>query len=103
MPSDRPRSLRGLISESESDLGRVVRHAEAMDRLRQRVSSSLPESAASHLVGTNVDGDTLVLMVDASAWADRIRYSREPCLEAASEVIGRPIRDLRVKVRPSDT
>ena len=84
-----PRSLADLLAGGE--LGAMAAEARRRRDLTHEIRSMLPTDLAPHLVtaGTSPTGE-LVLTMDASAWAARMRYHAE-------EIGGRRIK---VKVQP---
>ncbi len=84
-----PRSLADLLSGGE--LGAVAAEARRRRDLTHEIRALLPAEMAAHLVtaGTSPTGE-LVLTMDASVWAARVRYHAE-------EFGGQRVR---VKVQP---
>jgi hypothetical protein len=84
-----PRSLADLLSGGE--LGAVAAEARRRRDLTHEIRALLPAEMAAHLVmaGTSPTGE-LVLTMDASVWAARVRYHAE-------ELGGQRVR---VKVQP---
>ena len=99
MKENRPRSLSQLLSRRGSDLGRIVRRASDMEQLRRCLVEALPVDVGTHIVGVNVDRDTLVLIVDGDAWAARVRYLQSECLSALETHHGLELKRLRVRAR----
>jgi len=68
-----PRSLAELLRDGA--LGALTDEAERRRELTARVRASLTEAEAAHLVAANIEADgTVVLTMDAAAWAARVRY-----------------------------
>ena len=84
-----PRSLADLLADGA--LGAVAAEARRRRNLTDEIRSLLPADLAAHLVtaGTSPAGE-LVLTMDASVWAARVRYHAE-------ELGGQRIK---VKVQP---
>ena len=80
--------LRGLTEEA----GRQARTATL-------VREALPGELAGHCLGALVDGDELVLYVDAPGWATRLRFIA-PKLYAHLAEHGIVCRRSRVRVQP---
>ncbi|HUF74309.1 MAG TPA: DciA family protein [Gammaproteobacteria bacterium] len=73
------------------DISRLRREALERRELAEQVRSELPEAEAGHVVSAHLDDQgRLVIGMDSSAWAARLRYS-------VSELCGRPVR-VRVSV-----
>ena len=71
-PKD-PQSLAELLQSGR--LGRLAAEARRRRSLTERVRALLPADEAAHLVSasTGAQGE-LVLVMDASVWAARVRY-----------------------------
>ena len=71
-----PRSIADLLTDGA--LGAVAAEAKRRRNLTNEIRSLLPEELAAHLVtaGTAPTGE-LVLTMDASVWAARMRYHTE--------------------------
>ena len=84
-----PRSIADLLADGA--LGAVAAEAKRRRDLTDEIRSLLPADMAAHLVtaGTSPTGE-LVLTMDASVWAARVRYHAE-------QLGGQPIK---VKVHP---
>ncbi len=60
------------------DLGELVAEAQRRQNLTERIRDLLPADEAAHLVSASTDsGGVLVLVMDASVWAARVRYRAE--------------------------
>lgn len=74
MSADGPRSITDLL-RSDS-LGRLGAEARSRRMLAARVREVLPEEQALHVVSAHLDQqDRLVVGMDSSVWAARLRYS----------------------------
>ncbi len=76
MTSGRPRSLAELLKTGRlADLAAEARRREG---LTERIRRLLPAAEAAHLVAANTsDSGELVLTMDSSVWAARVRYRAE--------------------------
>ena len=89
MRGDSPRSIGELLQTG--DISRLRREALERRQLAARVRAALPKAEAGHVVSAHLDdAGRLVIGMDSSAWAARLRYS-------VSELGGRPVR-VRVSV-----
>ena len=60
------------------NLGELVAEAQRRQNLTERIRDLLPADEAAHLVSASTDsGGVLVLVMDASVWAARVRYRAE--------------------------
>ena len=97
------KKLDELLSETSGGLANLVRRAQEMQSLTERLRGALPREARPHLVSASrsaAEGDpTLVLIADSSTWASRIRFCAEEVLAAARSE-GVSAERCRVLVRP---
>ena len=57
------------------NLARLTAESRRLQELAESVRERLPDDEAAHLVAANVDTEgRLVLVMDASVWAARVRY-----------------------------
>ena len=92
MAGKAPKSLADLLGGGH--LAALGAEARRRRDLTEQVRAMLPPEAAGHLVSASIAAaGELVLTMDASAWAARVRY-------LAEEIGGG--RRVRVKVRPRD-
>ena len=57
------------------NLGRLASESRQRQNLADEIRRRLPEEEATHLVAANTDDEgRLVLVMDASVWAARVRY-----------------------------
>lgn len=89
MTKPRPHSLSELLSTgSLADLAAEARRREG---LTARIRALLPADEAAHLVAANLnEAGELLLMMDSSVWAARVRYR--------ADELG--VNRLRVRVLP---
>ena len=76
MSSKKPQPLADLLQSG--NLGKLVAEAQRRQNLTERIRDLLPADEAAHLVSASTDsGGVLVLVMDASVWAARVRYRAE--------------------------
>ena len=57
------------------NLGRLTAESRRLRKLAETVRERLPDEEAAHLVAASTDAEgRLVLVMDASVWAARVRY-----------------------------
>lgn len=97
-----PRILSDLLSDPRSALGRLVASAEKRKSLIMQVKACMDPSIATHLVGVNLEGDTLVILCDSAAWATRARFAEDDLKTRLAERFELRFDKLHVKVRAPD-
>jgi hypothetical protein len=101
MPPGKPELLRDLIA-GRGGLSGIVERAAATDRLARCVQSALPREVAGHVLGANLRGDRLVVIVDGAAWAARVRFEARVIGQKLADVQEVRISRVSVRVRPPD-
>jgi hypothetical protein len=66
--------------------------------LLQKIRASLPSPLDQHCLGAIPRGETLILLVESSAWASRLRYLARELIKQLQQ---RQIRFKRIQVRVS--
>lgn len=99
MSTNKPISLKTLLSQRGSGLERLVAKAAASDPLTRLVLDLVPTDLARHLVSAGTRNETLVLIVDSAAWAPRFRFLDNE-IRAGLSGHGLALAKLLVKVRP---
>lgn len=73
MATKDPQALADLLRAGP--LGELAAEAQRRRGLTERIRALLPADEAAHLVSASTDSEgELVLVMDASAWAARVRY-----------------------------
>jgi len=80
----------------EKTLAPVIRRARWLDTLGRHLHAHLPAPLGLHARLGNVEGDTLVYLVDSPVWHARLRLSGGALLEAARG-IGLQVTRLRIR------
>ncbi len=90
----RPRAaLDALLAGAAAD---PIRRALWLDALDLRLRPHLPPSLAAHAQLANVNGGTLVFLVDSPVWRARLRLA-SPELIAAARSVGIDVREVVIK------
>jgi len=85
MSVNKPRSIGQLLRTGA--ISSLSAEAAARRELADRVRSALPAEEAEHVVSAHVDeSGRLVVGVDSSAWAARLRHSKSKLLEKELKV-----------------
>lgn len=101
MPPGKPQLLKDLIA-SRGGLSGIVDRAAATDRLARCVQSALPGKVAGHVLGANLRGDKLVVIVDGAAWAAGVRFEARAIRKKVADAQEIQISRVSVRVRPPD-
>ena len=99
MPPENPKLLKDLLADT-GGLAGIVRRAEATDRLARSVQSAVPAEVSDHILGANLRGDRLVVIVDGAAWAARVRFESATIRRVLADTREIEVRSVTVQVRP---
>ena len=80
-----------------SDAGLPVKRALWLDAMDLQLRPHLPPGLAAHARLANINGGTLVYLVDAPAWHARLRMAAPELLDAARS-IGLEVHELAVRI-----
>lgn len=98
MPEDKPQLLKDLLARRDGLAG-IVERAAATDRLARCVQSALPIEVSGHVIGANLRDDRLVVIVDGSVWAARVRFEARAIRRVLAEAQEIDVRRVSVRVR----
>jgi hypothetical protein len=96
---------------SKPPLNWLQHHSDHLDillgqvRLLRRITDTLRkalvEPLASHCIAANIDGETLVVGCDTSAWAAKLRFQIPQLLDRLkAETDLQSLRQIRIRVQP---
>ena len=98
MSDKEPKSLSGMISSPESQLGQLAREAAARVALSDRLREALEPELGLNLRACNLrDDGTLVLLASGPEWANRLRFEGDRLLRLCRELHPRAAR-VRIRV-----
>ena len=101
MPPGKPTLLKDLLrSQSLADL---AERAASTDALARQVQAILPSDVAGHVVGANIRDNLVVIIVDAPAWAARVRFEASSICRVLRDQHEIDVASVRVRVRPLDS
>jgi hypothetical protein len=70
-----PSSISEILSSKLGKMSNLIKEINRHNKITIKIKELLPKEDAAHLVDANISKDgTLVLLVDSSEWAARIRY-----------------------------
>lgn len=96
----RPRSLQWWLQENRSGLARIAQHARASAHLQRQLQAVLPPELAGHWRVAKLDAQALCLITENALWATQLRYRRTSLLRRAKAVLGKPPRQLQIRIEP---
>lgn len=94
-----PIPLRELLSRREGGLAAILQHTSKLKLLQDRLRRELPAALAEHLTVADVTSRVLVIRVDNSSGAARLRFLIPELLTLVREKCSLPdIQTIRIKV-----
>lgn len=99
MAPEKPKLLKDLLADT-GGLSGIVRRAAATDELARSVQSALPPEVSRHVLGANLRGERLVVIVDGAAWAARVRFESAVIRRVLADTREIDVRRVTVQVRP---
>ncbi|MCE2436534.1 MAG: DUF721 domain-containing protein [Pseudomonadales bacterium] len=95
-------NVRTTRNEHGSRLKKVMDDAAAAKEVTRVVKRVMPRDYASHCLAAAVKGAQLVLVVDSSAWASKIRLDQKRILDRVTDLsIFARVTGVRVRVEPA--
>jgi len=82
---------------TEATTADIIRRARWLDTLNRHLHACLPAPLSQHVRLGNVQGETLVYLVDSPIWHARLRLSSETILDAARG-LGLHVTALRIRL-----
>ncbi|MEM9172446.1 MAG: DciA family protein [Pseudomonadota bacterium] len=92
------KDLKSVLA-GNNQLSELAREARRRANLRDALAAELPAVLADAIVSAECDQRTLRVAVTTGAWATRLRFSEQLCLEAAAAA-GLEVDCLSVRVTP---
>lgn len=97
------RTLSNLLSDANSQFGRLLERSRLHRSLQMRLESLLGAEIAAHYRVQNLREGTLILQADASSWAARLRFELPRLLERLRATPGlQQLRDIQIRVAVPD-
>ena len=93
------KSLENLLNPNDDgQLGDIVRRAQDMGELVNRLQQALPDDMKDCVRAANIrDDGELVILASSSAWAAKLRFEADILLEAARKT-GATVTSCKVRV-----
>ena len=90
-----------LATSARTQQSRMLEKMQAQSVLLQTVQALLPTQSQTHCLSAQLQQDTLVVHVDSSAWAAKLRFQLAACLPALRRQPGYHLANkVSVRVQP---
>lgn len=97
MPQHSPATCFQLLNKAAVPL---LERARKLTRLEHTVLRLLPENLAGHCRVLNLKNETLVLSVNSSAWAARLRFAAPELIKQLQHHFPGSVRSVQVRIQP---
>jgi hypothetical protein len=98
-----PKSLAKILQQRSDHLSVLLSQVRLLRQITTVIRNDLPEPLSLHCHAANIDGDTIIIGCDSSAWAAKLRYQLPHVLNRLKDHRDLPIfRQVRVRVQPLD-
>ncbi len=94
----KPRTLPDLLAQSSHKLQRIRQRSAQLDRLLAHIRDVLPPPLASHCTGVAVKADALIIYIDASAVASKVRFLAPQVHSSLPPAMRQRIRHVEARV-----
>ncbi len=95
-------TISSLLNSDNSDLKSLVKKAQAIHDLGQKLQSLVEPALKSRFTLANINNGVATLITDSSAWATRLRYNIPAILDILNnELKLKTVKTIRIKVKPS--
>ena len=95
----KPTHVSHLLEQGQGMLGRLREGTAEAERTLAALRRALPPEIAAQAWGAAVRDGTLTVLVRSAAWGTRLRYLAPRFTEALAAELGKPIEQVKVKVR----
>lgn len=100
---DKPHPLTDLLKNANFPAEGVLQRGQFLHRLNRLVSHLLDDDSKRHCQVGNVRDNTLILYVDTTAWASRLRYQGPALLKQLQQRKGlESLQQVEVRVMPQE-
>ena len=95
----KPTAVSDLLGKGEGMLQRLRAGAAEADQALAALRNALPPEIAAEVWSAALKGSTLTAFVRSAAWGTRLRYVAPGIVPTVADRLGRPVEEIRVKVR----
>ena len=92
--------LSEILSSQDPPLGSVLKRAQLLLQLQQRLADSLDPALAGRFQVANIRENRLILLTPAAAWATRLRMQAPQLLQKLHRAGFTELRQIEVRVAP---
>lgn len=95
----KPTAVSDLLERGKGVLQQLRTGAAEADRALAALRQALPPEIAAEVWSAALKGTSLTAFVRSAAWGTRLRYVAPGVLPRVAQALGRPVEEIRVKVR----
>lgn len=94
------RSLKSYLYKKDSPLSDLYKKAQRIQEIDHKLKNHLDPSLRNHFELANIDTDVVVILVNNSAWATRLRYNIPAILDTINNQLNfKTVKTVRIKVK----
>jgi hypothetical protein len=95
-----PNAISDLLADSSNSFGKLLRHADAINRLADRLSKLLGPELADHCKLANARDGKLVFVCTSAAWSSRLLMHSPMILEKLESAGVTGYQKIEARTRP---
>lgn len=95
----KPTAVSDLLGKGEGMLQRLRAGAAEANQALAALRQALPPEIAAEVWSAALKGSTLTAFVRSAAWGTRLRYVAPGIAPKVADRLGRPVEEIKVKVR----
>ena len=95
----KPTAVSHLLEQGDGMLQKLRKGTAEAQRTLVALRAQLPPEIAQEVFSASLRGATLTAFVATAAWGTRLRYVAPKLLEALGAALGKPVEEIKVKVR----
>ncbi len=93
------RTIESLVAKESSPLQNLVKKAQRIQQLGQKLETHLDPSLQGNFTLANIHEGVATIMADSSAWATRLRYQIPVILDVLTNQLGQNhVKTVRIKI-----
>ena len=95
----KPTAVSHLLEQGDGMLQKLRKGTAEAQRTLAALRAQLPPEIAQEVFSASLRGVTLTAFVATAAWGTRLRYVAPKLLDELGAALGKPVEEIKVKVR----
>lgn len=98
-----PKTITELLDKGENDLSKLMRRAQALNRLNETINGMLPPNLQGRCSVANLRNKQLIIHAESATWATLLRYEQGNILaQLHNDSKYHVIESIKVKIAPAE-